>query len=32
MAEAEDHALIGRVVDELCDMIAAATQAREHAD
>ena len=32
MAEAEDEALVGRVVDELCDTIAAATRAREHAD
>jgi phosphoglucosamine mutase len=32
MAEGEDDALIGRVVDELCEMIAAVTRVREHAD
>ncbi len=32
MAEGEDDAQIGRVVDELCAMIAAATRVREHAD
>jgi phosphoglucosamine mutase len=32
MVEAEDEALVGRVVDELCETIAAATRAREEAD
>jgi phosphoglucosamine mutase len=32
MAEAEDEALIGRVVDELCATIAAATRVQEDAD
>jgi len=32
MAEAEDEALVGRVVDELCATIAAVTRAREDAD
>jgi phosphoglucosamine mutase len=32
MAEAEDEALIGRLVDELCATIAAATRVREDAD
>jgi phosphoglucosamine mutase len=32
MAEAEDEALIGRVVDELCEAIAAVARAREDAD
>jgi phosphoglucosamine mutase len=32
MAEAEDEALIERVVDELCATIAAATRVREDAD
>ena len=32
MAEGEDEALIGRMVDELCEMIAAATRVSEVAD
>jgi hypothetical protein len=32
MAEAEDEALVCRVVDELCEAIAAVTRAREDAD
>jgi phosphoglucosamine mutase len=32
MAEGEDEALIGRLVDELCEMIAAATRVSEDAD
>jgi hypothetical protein len=32
MAEAEDEALVRRVVGELCDAIAAVTREREDAD
>jgi phosphoglucosamine mutase len=32
MAEADDEALVGRIVDELCETIAAATLVREAAD
>ena len=32
MAEGEDEALVGRMVDELCETIAAATRVREAAD
>ena len=32
MAEGEDDALICRVVNELCEMIAAETRVREHVD
>ena len=32
MAEAEDEILVGRVVDELCETIAAATRVSESAD
>jgi phosphoglucosamine mutase len=32
MAEAEDEALVGRVVDDLCATIASVTRAREDAD
>jgi hypothetical protein len=32
MAEGEDEALIGRMVDEMCEMIAAASRVNEIAD